>query len=418
MKIAFLGNTNNVPFIVARACRELGHDVTFLVDSNSRLDRPEYKYAWVTLPYPSWIRDVGVLCVSVRPSVLAEWWAVLKVLRAADLVVLNGFGIRFGGFLKGRVIVILTGSDIELYSNRKFAYRSVPRLPVWKKWAGKAYHHLSISLMRAGIRNCAYAWTAGRGLLPTTDELLDELGVSDKQRIVGWIADVGENGYRPPASTGVKVRIFSATRFVWHEPLPHGMTDAENKRNDILIRGLALLFERYEGLEVEVVFVRKGVELEYTYELLHALKIADRITWLDELTQREFYEQILKADIVAEQFGRHLIGLAGCEAMQLGRPVVANGRLDEIEKAYGIHPPIVEAKSPEEVCEKMAFLIFNPRERLDIGRRSREFALAYLAPVARAQEMLQRVDAPVPANTDRKVATEGSHSVPYRDRCD
>lgn len=391
LKITFLGNVNNFPFILARTFRSLGHEVTFLIDSARKLDRPEYKYRSVAAPYPQWIVDVGVLDISPRPSMVARWINVWRRLRQADFVVLNGFGIRVAPFLTNKVLAILTGSDVDLYASKDFVYKPPAHLPGWKRLMGKAYARTSVWLMRTGIRKSALVWASKKGMLRDTDQRLEELGLDETRRMWGFLVDAEHEGYETVQREKENIRIFNATRFVWHEPLPYGMTPAENKGNDILIKGLGLLFARYACPRVEIVFVRKGVELEHTYSLIEHLSLTNRIKWVEELSQQEFYEQVLKADIVTEQFGSHLVGLAGYEAMQLGRPVVANGRLDDMERIYGIRPPTVEAKTPEEVCEKLAFLILNPTARVEIGRKSRDFVLQHFSPMTKAQETLHRL---------------------------
>ena len=40
MRIGFVGNTNNYPFILAITFRRMGHEVEFIVDRKERLNRP------------------------------------------------------------------------------------------------------------------------------------------------------------------------------------------------------------------------------------------------------------------------------------------------------------------------------------------------------------------------------------------
>lgn len=46
MKIGFIGNANNYPFMIARAMRKMGHEVLFIVDRDKSepLNRPENRY--------------------------------------------------------------------------------------------------------------------------------------------------------------------------------------------------------------------------------------------------------------------------------------------------------------------------------------------------------------------------------------
>ena len=50
LKICFIGNTNNYPYLVAHAMRRMGHDVTLLLDRPEGLHRPQGRYADLDLP--------------------------------------------------------------------------------------------------------------------------------------------------------------------------------------------------------------------------------------------------------------------------------------------------------------------------------------------------------------------------------
>lgn len=61
MRIGFLANTNNFPFMVARALRRLGEEVLFIVRRPELLNRPEFRSADIPLSYPSRIQGVGTV---------------------------------------------------------------------------------------------------------------------------------------------------------------------------------------------------------------------------------------------------------------------------------------------------------------------------------------------------------------------
>src|SRR4029079_12333394 len=118
MRIGFIGNTNNYPFMLARAMRKLGHEVQFIVSSSDPLERPEYRYADISYPYPAWIhdlspirlRDIAVFGSSARRR-------ILKVLRGCDAIVANSFGPALLSDLKLPSIALLTGSDLYAHAS-------------------------------------------------------------------------------------------------------------------------------------------------------------------------------------------------------------------------------------------------------------------------------------------------------------
>ena len=97
MKIGFLGNANNYPFMLARALRLAGQEVHFIVDRKSPLDRPENRYSDVGPPYLDWIEDASDLPEEWsfhRPSAALD--RVIAKLRECDAVVLNQAGPAIG----------------------------------------------------------------------------------------------------------------------------------------------------------------------------------------------------------------------------------------------------------------------------------------------------------------------------------
>ena len=52
------------------------------------------------------------------------------------------------------------------------------------------------------------------------------------------------------------------------------------------------------------------------------------VEWYDELSMRDYYDLVSRADIVCDQFGTTTPGLVTMDAMAMGKPVVANFNLN------------------------------------------------------------------------------------------
>ena len=188
MKVGFFGNTNNYPFMLAQALRELGHDVMFVVTSQELLNRPESRYPDFLQGYPDWIVDAAQITewdlITLSPS-LAH---VLDVLSTCDSLVLNFIGPSLWPLLRRPAIALLTGSDLEYYAN--FATVNV-RTTNWDPaYRASAEGQINLNLLREfiqrqreGIREAAAVRYMPRGLVAAGDALLDELGVPDERRV-------------------------------------------------------------------------------------------------------------------------------------------------------------------------------------------------------------------------------------------
>jgi hypothetical protein len=131
--------------------------------------------------------------------------------------------------------------------------------------------------------------------------------------------------------------------------------------------------------------------------LIDAEGIADQVTWSDELTQRQVLEEYRKADIVFEQFGTSLIGMAGFDAMATARPLIAHGRPECLDPAVGVPSPICQATTPEEVCAQLVRLAGDPVARARVGQASYDYVKAHFSAERAAQICLARLASPVAA---------------------
>jgi len=64
IKIGFIGNTNNTPYLIAKAFKSLGCDVRLVVNRPELLHRPESKEPELAERYPAWIGDFAALTSS------------------------------------------------------------------------------------------------------------------------------------------------------------------------------------------------------------------------------------------------------------------------------------------------------------------------------------------------------------------
>jgi glycosyltransferase involved in cell wall biosynthesis len=395
MRIGFIGNANNCPFMLARAMRKLGHEVTFIVSSSEALDRPEYRYSDIRVPYPAWIHDLSP--IRLRDVIAFGSSArrrVIELLRGCDAVIANGFGPALLTELDLPSIAHLTGSDLyahaseDAYKTGAIQYNRFPRLFRWM--TNSLYVTRLARPQRAGIRAAAGVVYFPRGILPNNDRLLDELGVGDERRIFNLMTDMDEYDYRPPPSNS-RFRIFCGARLSWSSLMPVGGKEiVDYKGAEIMVKGFAL-FVADSPAPVEIRLVKKGLHVQETMDLVKELGLDRHVTWLEEMTQKQVVEEFAQADVVFDQVGKGMIGMVTMDAMACGRPVIANARPEIVEPILGVKSPVCQASTPEEVSEQLKFLHANPMERERIGRASRQYVEEYCSSVALAKRCLKKL---------------------------
>lgn len=377
MKIGFFGNTNNYPFMIAREIKKMGHEVIFIISDkkSNKLYRPEFKFFDITYPYPEWIVErilnKAVICNYIFPYLIND---IIKILNNCDAVILNNFAHAIKPYLRKNIpsISLFSGSDLDIladYKNDDLFLKIIP-FKIIRKFINRKF----IDILREGIRQSFLVNYFPKGIVPYADNLLDEIkGTTDYFRSAFYTTYVDGINYVPPTKKD-KVMIFNPTRFLWKEPLPNYYGSWENKRNDIMMYGLALFYKK-TNQRLDIHFVEKGNDVEISKKLIESLGISDQVTWHKEMSQEAIFKFYEQSDINFEQLGNHWVGGAGLDAMLVGRPVIGNGRCDIIENLCGERFPICQAETPEEVCKWLELLVNNFSLREDIGKKSREFVI-------------------------------------------
>lgn len=404
MKIGFLGNANNSPFMVARAIRNLGHEVVFVVDSTSPLNRPEGRYKEIALPYPSWIIDCSPLDLWQYPKESSKAEHVVRILKDCDALVLNEFGLSLWDRIQKPAFALLTGTDLEVLADPRYVDACIgvvdestsllKKVWLWRHRPSqrKRMDHLVrlVKAQRSGISHAVGVHYFPKGMLPNADRLLDELGVDDDRRVFSLPAEIERYEYAPYPNNRI-LRLFNVARLQWRKPPGNFICELDYKGTDVLIRGLGL-FIRENRIPIEIRLVKKGVDLEITRQLIKEEGIESNVMWLDEMNQTMLYDEYKHADIVSDHFGKGSIGMGAMDAMATGRPVIANGSPGMFTRALGATPPICHATSAEEVRCQLLHLAGDRDRREAIGKQSRLFVEKYCTPEHAARMVLGKLE--------------------------
>lgn len=393
MRIGFIGNANNYPFMLAQAMRKLGHEVSFIVTSTSPLDRPENRYSDISYPYPEWIYDLSPMHIhDYMFFSFRKRNRIASILRDCDAVIANEFGPMLLSDMDLPSIAMLTGTDLETYANFNTydAYSIFNRTPAILRPALKWFISLCLTQpQRAGIHAAAGVIYFPRGILPSSDRLLDDIGIEEERRIFNLMTDIDSFDYCPP-QYNMPLRVFCGARLSWSSLMPERGIELNYKGTEIMIRGVAM-FLRDFCVPLEMRLVKKGTHVKETMKLIEDEGLAEHVIWLDEMSQKQINDEYRQADIVFDQLGRGSIGMVSLDAMAMGRPVIANARPEILEPLLGVRSPICQARTPQEVSQQISYLYFNPNDRVRIGLESRKYVEQYFSSIELAKRCLQRI---------------------------
>jgi glycosyltransferase involved in cell wall biosynthesis len=383
MKVGFLGNVNNYPYVLARYFREFGHEVVFFVTAppEDTLHRPEHFVLAESYPYADWIREIPfpkpISVALAFPRIYFK--SFIQELNQCDAVVLNDFGHSIKPLLRPDIpsVSVFSGSDLDVNANLEMletqliASGGSPFIKPLKRLLLKRY----MLRQREGIRQANMISYFPEGIIPPADTLIKGIfNGKDVSRYPHCHIPIEGIEYAPFPDNSVPI-LFNLTRFLWKEPLPPGYGPWENKRNDIMLRGVAQWWQKHQKV-VQLHLVEKGIHLNETKELIQQLGISHLVTWHKEMSHKEIFSFYEKSDIVFEQMGSHIL-TGGLYPMLIGRPVIGNGRPEIFRPIHGEDSPVCQATSPNEVSDWMDVLLSDRALREERGRKSREFVIRH-----------------------------------------
>ncbi|MBM7332994.1 MAG: hypothetical protein ABGX87_01025 [Alcanivorax sp.] len=389
--IVFLGSTNAMPMVYARALKRLGHEVLYFVGRRptDTLHRPENHFPDIDYPYPEWIVEMPVSS-QVMLATFPRYYAarIGKEVRKRSgrppvCYILNGFYIALHPYLEQQAIRIglSHGADLIQWGDpenkaqlvrdfsKKTVFRFLPStLSSW--WIGTV-----LKRQAAGFASIHYLIAFLRGISHDNDRLVrryESQGVRYIPRFdVSFDPLSGEpRGFKPADDF---LSIFCGVRF--HYKSMVGNRKGWSKGNDQIIRGLADFYREYPAMRVH--FVEKGPDVQSAKALCAELGL-DCVIWHKEMPFSELLTLYRDADICFDQTGDHWIGAIGAYALWLGKPLIANDRNLVSSGFWPETTPVFTATDSAQVFERLQELR-DPRVREAVAAPGQRFAEEYLS---------------------------------------
>ena len=158
-----------------------------------------------------------------------------------------------------------------------------------------------------------------------------------------------------------------------------------------MIKGLGMYY-RETGVPLDIHFVRKGLHVKEAEALVGEQGLNKLVTWHAEMSLISVWKMFSECDIVFEQLGSSMIGMAGFDAMAAGRPVIGNMLPNVAANVFQTTPPICQAKTPVEVFRQLKALVSSPEHRRKIGLLGRQYVENHCSPQYAAIRCLKYFD--------------------------
>jgi len=185
---------------------------------------------------------------------------------------------------------------------------------------------------------------------------------------------VDETKYRPRA-TPLRQHLESRcqTDLILFSPSRHNWA---LKGNDLMIRAFARLTTS-KSCKPVLILCAWGQEVTRSRRLIDELGIARQVVWMPPLNKMKLIDYYNAADVVLDQFTLGVFGTVTPEAMACGKPVVMYFNREVHEWCYAEMPPVVSARTEDDIFERLAELGRDQARRAAIGQASRAWVEKY-----------------------------------------
>jgi len=173
------------------------------------------------------------------------------------------------------------------------------------------------------------------------------------------------------------ITIFCATRLHWRVDYNRAESPLDNKGSDILLYGLKNFIDNYND-KIEIHMIRFGADESHIDDLISKLGLDEYIHWHTEMNHADFLNLIASSNIILENFGmQSSIGMAGRDALAMGKPVIAYAQDKIFEQELGEPLPIYSAKNPDDIATQLDFIVNNPAKVQINSEYSKGYARKY-----------------------------------------
>lgn len=402
MRLLHLGNIANNAYNNAKLLRRAGVEADVLVydydhvmghpeweDATIDVDLPERFTDWRNIDLggferPSWFREVAL-----RPRRETELFAgqhraqsIARRLARTGVAyaLMNRFGgdtsrmLRFLDILRylefyPEFTELLAGYDIiQAYATDPIrALLAAPDTPL------VAFEHgtmrdIPFESTPTG-RLLSLAYRRAKHVIITNPDVIGSAKRLGLERYSFVPHPLDETKYRPGSSPRLDaLRAEHDCDLVLFAPSRHNW---EIKGNDRILRAVARLVHggRRQPL---LILCDWGQQMDRSRRLVDELEIGRHVVWVPPLSKMKMIDFYNGSDVVLDQFVIGTFGTVTPEAMATATPVIIHFDSEIHRWCYETMPPVVRARTTEEICERLVEL-YDPARRRTIGEAGRDW---------------------------------------------
>jgi glycosyltransferase involved in cell wall biosynthesis len=391
VRVHFVGNGANNHYVLAKAMRRHGIDARLFYDQSApTTDLPEMDDPEILRERPDWLRPYPrqFRLWQQRDRVAPD---LLREIGNCDILHAHSVELIWAARTGKPFVFHPYGGDFSAWTS--FNRDSMIRWRPWPPLPILPHFTLPPKMRWAMRRASAIALGWHNNMWRRGYQVLHALGLEDRVVRIHLGYDVEKfvpcaPGKRDailagllPGRTVERPLIFHPSRQKFRDP----GSMRGYKANDRLYTALAR--RARDGAKFTLVLVdRGGLDEPEAKRMLRELGISDRAIWVDMIPRHRLVEWYQAADITVESFYTGAIGGVPLESMACGTPVLMHLQTEPSPEDQGIFydprelypslPPIIEARTEDEIYRALRDSLASPARLAEIGMAGRNWVVA------------------------------------------
>lgn len=374
MKIACVGNINNMMFPIARYLADAGHLVTlFLLDEFSHfLPSADLHDKQTTVE----IVNLGWHHQNFYEVTGSE---IKKIFSGFDFFIGTDYAPAY--FLKARMtldIFFPAGGDIFDYPFRTMGkYKGLPEIFRIESWRCTKYQKWALQLVDSVSMD------------PANDDLecfLTKLKMDKIDRIPAlpflYMKEYSDDYFLKSIYFNQLKKIKDENDFLVIQHCRQSWTcekaNLHYKANDLLIKGFSLLVNKNPNKKCKLILFEYGEDVEETKKLIFDLNISQNVIWFTKMLRKDLLTIIKFCDVGVGELGRSWFSYGAVYEIIAMKVVFIGNRTDnEYSSKFPELYPMLNATTAEEVFDCLSKVLNDPKKYKSMGETAYDWFMKY-----------------------------------------
>ena len=389
MKILILGNMGNAGYAVAKGLRKKNIDVDLAVNiSGFGMALPEWEDGNISDnidPY------------SVSFSKIKKVWKAPEWIHYFDFKNKLSKKSRFFGKLKARI-------DLVRMIRRYDIVEAHFPFSIYPQFSGKPYVPYDAGAIREfpyhndfNYKLAKRSYRKAKKILFTNSDTIpifhkEKYIEKEKLEFVPFAID--SDKYKPLDASNLRRDLLKKNEdFLIFSPSRQHWQKYNGKGNEKMIKAFAKFVKNFPNSRW--VIPNWGLDVDKSKNLIKALKIEEKITWINPLPKNKLIEHYNAADVVIDQAELGGWGSSTLESMSCGKPTITSwageDRKNEgdVISCFGESPPTLHGYYVDEIFNNLLELRKNEEYRKSLGEKCRDWVKKTHNPELVAQRHLE-----------------------------